>query len=52
MIQKSKKNYYDYGMTMDGKIVDSILPLVLGCLVDCRRYRDKRFMSLFAVVFF
>jgi len=24
-------------MTMDGKIVDSILPLVSGCLVNCRR---------------
>ena len=38
MIQKSKKNYCDYGMTMDCKIVDSILPLVSGCLVNWSNY--------------
>ena len=33
-IQNNKKNCTDYRMTMDGKIVDSILPLVSGCLVN------------------
>jgi len=38
MIQKSKKNYCDYGMTMDCKVVDTILPLVSGCLVNWSNY--------------